>query len=124
MIDDAIDPMGAYYQDNPEEPVDGPRFTECLVCGKPGERYKPPRDEFWSHLKHPEDEHDFQPWTPSTVTREQVERAARYMFENRTVELDQSPDEEDEWETLPWRDEWIEGATLAAEGFGFTVVTP
>lgn len=51
----------------------GPRFTECSVCHQPGERYNPPGDEFWSHFKHPEDEHDFVPMLfEPTVTREQV----------------------------------------------------
>lgn len=49
-----------------------------------------------------------------------IEKAARYMFENREQELDQSPIEDDDWDTLPdeWRWGWIEGATRAAEAFG------
>lgn len=42
------------------------------------------------------------------------------LYQNRVVELDQSGD--DDWEILPWQDEWIEGAgdalaaALAAAG--------
>ena len=49
--------------------------------------------------------------------QEAIKKAARYMFENRTLELDSSPDEEDEWDNLPWQEEWIEGAEIALEGF-------
>lgn len=45
-----------------------------------------------------------------------TEAVGRHMFENRTLGLDQDPDEENEWEILPWRDEWIEGAEIAIEG--------
>lgn len=59
--------------------------------------------------------------------REDIERLARHMFENRTRELDASPDEDNEWDILPWRDEWIEGAEVAMEGLralGFRRPTP
>lgn len=44
-----------------------------------------------------------------------VEAAARNMFDNRVVELDQDGD--DDWDRLPdeWCDEWREGARAALE---------
>lgn len=49
------------------------RFTECQVCHQPGERYNPPGDEFWSHLKHPEDNHDFKPVSDLPTKDEVIE---------------------------------------------------
>lgn len=58
----------------------GPRFTECLVCHQPGERYNPPGDEFWSHLKHPEDGHDFKPmFTPEPTVTEYPRREGDFV---------------------------------------------
>lgn len=49
------------------------------------------------------------------ITDEIVEAAARAMYENRVIELDQDGDTD--WDGLPesWRQEWREGARVALE---------
>ena len=48
------------------------------------------------------------------LSPEAVEAAGKILYDNRVIELDQSGD--DDWDTLPWQDEWIEGAKDALIG--------
>lgn len=49
------------------------------------------------------------------LDKDVVNAAARNMYDNRMIELDQSGG--DDWDILPeaWRDEWAEGARHALE---------